>query len=225
MPAEVITKNSANVIKDVKRTFGDEADIQIDNSDIIRWINRAQEEIAMRNPEIGAAVAVTDLIANQADYPILSSIPTLLTIQSLHFKNRPIKHMQFQEAEQFLMNGDNTFASVGLPQFWYERAGVVTIYPEPKETIVNGLKFYYNRRPDDITSDAQPLGVSDNYYNSVVAFCMEQAYLLNEDAQMAGAVGQKFEQGVSLMKERTQTQSDFYPVIGMMNDEYYDGGY
>lgn len=224
MPVEIITKNSSDVITDVKRTFGDESDVQIDDSDIIRWINRAQMEIVMRNPEIGTAMAVTDLKSGQADYPILASIPTLLTIQSVHFANRPVKHMEFQEAEQFLM-GDDANAPVGNPQFWYERAGVVTFYPVPGDTTINGLKFYYNKRPDDILTNAQILSISDHYYNSVVNYCLEQAYLLNEDVNLASAVSQKFDQGVTLMKERTSSQSDYYPVIGMYDDgaDYYTG--
>lgn len=216
MPVDITTKSSSDVIKDVKRTFGDESDTQIDDSDIIRWINRAQFEIAMRNPEIGAAMMVTDLLADIADYPLQSTVPTLLTIQSIHSKGRPIKHLQFQEAEELLMRGETS--PVGNPQFWYERAGVVSLYPIPQETITGGLKFYFNKRPDDITSNAQPLSVSDHYYNAVVSFCLEQAYLLDENPQLANVVSVKFDQGVTLMKERTATQSDVYPSIGMYEE-------
>lgn len=217
MPVEVITKSSADVIIDIKRTFGDESDTQIDDSDIIRWINRAQMEITMRNPEIGAAVLVTDLLEAVADYPLQATVPTLLTVQSIHTQGRPIKHMSFQDAETHIMNGNS--APVGNPSFWFERAGVVTIYPVPQETISGGLKFYFNKRPDEVVTNAQPLSVSDHYYNAVVAFCLEQAYLLDENAQLANAVSQKFDQGVTLMKERTETQTDVYPSIGVI-DEY-----
>lgn len=219
MPVDISTRSSADVITDVKRTFGDESDTQIDDSDIIRWINRAQLEIAMRNPEITPAVAITNVVANQADYPILSSIPTLLTIQSIHYLNRPVRHMQFQEAEQFLMGNESQQG--GNPQFWYERAGVVTLYPTPTETVENSLKFFYNKRPDDIKTNAQPLSLSDHYYNGIVSFCLNQAYLLNEDAQLAGIASETFDQNVNLMKERTSTQSDYYPVIGQWDDGDY----
>lgn len=218
MSATVITKSSSDVIKDIKRTFGDESDTQINDSDIIRWINRAQMEIAMRNPEIGAAMMVTDLVESVADYALQATIPTLLTVQSIHSQGRPIKHMTFQEAEEFLMKGDSP---TGSPSFWFERAGVVTIYPVPQETISGGLKFYYNKRPDDIISNAQPLSVSDHYYNAVVSFCLEQAYLQDENSQLAGIVGQKFDQGVTLMKERTETQTDVYPSVSSVDDDWY----
>jgi len=217
MPAEIITKSSADVITDIFRTFGDESGTQVTRADIIRWINRSQMEIVMRNPEVGAALALTNSVARQADYDLLTSVPTVLTIQSVHYSNKPLKHMQFQEAEQFLMNLSES-ASVGMPEFWYERAGVVTLHPAPDADIPNGIKFYYNRRPADITSDSQLLSLSDHYYNSIVSFCLEQAYLLDENPTLAGAVAQKFEAGVAQMKERTEAQSDYYPFISSAED-------
>lgn len=213
---DITTRSSADVILEVKRIFGDESGVQITDADIIRWINKAQFAIAMRNPEIGQAVALANVVANQADYPILANIPTLLTIQSIHFNNRPIKHLPFQEAESFLMGADTP--SSDTPQFWYERAGVVTIYPTPISAVTNGLKINYNKRPADITTNSQTLSVSDNYYNAVVDYCLEAAQLLDENTALAGVFGQKFEQGIAQMKERTATQSDYYPYITQSED-------
>lgn len=218
MPVEIITKSSADVITDIFRTFGDESGTQITSADIIRWINRSQMEIAMRNPEIGSSVALTNSVAGQADYGLLASVPTVLTIQSVHYSNRPLSHMPFQEAEAFLMDPDN--ATSATPLYWFERGGVVTLFPTPDVSVTNGIKFYYNKRPADITTSSQLLSVSDHYYNSVVAFCLEQAYLLDENPTLAGAVAQKFEAGVTQMRERTETQSDFYPFITQSDDDY-----
>lgn len=216
MPAEVTTKSTADVIVDIFRTFGDESGTQITRSDIIRWINRFQLELVMRNPEVGAALAVTNSVSGQADYGLLASVPTVLTIQSIHYSNLPLKPISFQEAEIMLLASDAQTA--GTPVCWFERAGVVTLYPTPNSSIPNGIKFYYNKRPADIVSDSQPLSVPDNYYNVLVNFCLEQAYLLDENAALAGAVAQKFEAGMAQMKERTSTQSDYYPSITNVDD-------
>jgi hypothetical protein len=171
----------------------------------------------MRNPEVGAAVAMTNVVAGQADYPLVSNVPTVLTVQSIHFNNLPVKNLSFQEAETFLMTEGNT-GQTGDPEFWYERGGIVTLYPIPDTSITNGLKFYFNKRPADITTNSQVLSVPDHYYNTLIAFVLEQAYLLDENVQLAGAAAQKFEQGITQMKERTQTQSDYYPVIGQVEE-------
>jgi len=213
---ESITRSSADVIKEVERSFGDESGVQVTESDIIRWINRAQLAIVMRNPEVGQAVAMANIVAAQADYPLIANVPTVLTIQSIHVNNKPVKHLPFQEAESFLMN-----APAGTSdeiEFWYERGGIVTLYPTPATSITNGIKFYFNKRPADITTNSQLLSVPDHYYNSVVDFCNEQAQLMDENSALAGIFGQKFEQGVTQMKERTQTQTDYYPFITQSED-------
>lgn len=216
MAVEVTTRSSADVIKEVERIFGDESGVQITESDIIRWINRAQLAIVMRNPEVGQAVAMANIVANQADYPLVANVPTVLTIQSIHVNNKPLKHLPFQEAESFLM--DKSVSVSDDFEFWYERGGIVTLYPTPASESVNGIKFYFNKRPADITTNSQLLSVSDHYFNAVVDFCCEYAQLMDENATLAGVFGQKFEQGVTQMKERTQTQSDYYPFITQSED-------
>ena len=217
MPAEIITKSSADVITDIFRTFGDESGTQVTESDVIRWINRFQLELVARNPEVGAAVALTNVVAGQADYPLISNVPTVLTVQSVHYRNIPVKHMSFQEAETWLMTEDNN-SQTGDPEFWYERGGIVTLYPIPANDTTNGLKFYFNKRPANIETNSQILSVPDHYYNTLISFVLEQAYLLDENVQLAGAAAQKFEQGIAQLKENTRTQSDYYPVIGMVED-------
>ena len=39
------TKTVSDIATDVKRTFGDEAGVQVNDTDIARWINSAQIEI------------------------------------------------------------------------------------------------------------------------------------------------------------------------------------
>lgn len=213
---EVTTRSSADVIKEVERIFGDESGVQVTESDIIRWINRAQLAIVMRNPEVGQAVALTNIVAAQADYPLIASVPTVLTIQSVHVGNKPVKHLPFQEAEEFLMNA--AVSQSDSIEFWYERGGIITLYPTPASSVTNGIKFYFNKRPADITTNSQLLSVPDHYYNAVVDYCCEYAQLMDENPTLAGVFGQKFEQGVTQMKERTQTQTDYYPFITQSED-------
>lgn len=218
MPVDIITRSTADVILEVKRLFGDESGVQITDSDIVRWINAAQLEIAMRNPEILPAVAVVNSVASQADYPLVSNVPNILTVQSIHYRNKPVKHLQFQEAEAFLM-GDQIFpdSPSEIPEFWYERAGVVTFYPAPSASETGAIKVYFNKRPDAVTTNSL-LSLSDHYYNGIVNYVLEQAYLLDENPQLAGVVAAKFSETVTRMQERTSTQSDYYPFITVIED-------
>ena len=175
MPVDIITKSSADVISDVQRAFGDESGFQITTSDIIRWINNAQLEIAMRNPEILPAVVIVNSTQGQTDYPLLANVPSILTLQSVHYRGRPVKNLSFQEAEIYLMKGDQVTNPTGQPIFWYERAGVVTFYPGTPDTMNSSIKFFYQSKPTVITTASQTLGLPDLYYNAIVDFCLEQA--------------------------------------------------
>ena len=55
MPVERKTKTVQDVLLSVKRQFGDESGVQVTDSDIVRWVDDAQREISMNNPEINAA--------------------------------------------------------------------------------------------------------------------------------------------------------------------------
>lgn len=218
MPIDIVTKSSADVINDVQRAFGDESGFQITTSDIIRWINNAQLEIAMRNPEILPAVAVANSTQGQTDYPLLANVPNVMTLQSVHYRSRPVKNLPFQEAELYLMKGDNVQNPTGQPIFWYERAGIVTFYPGTPDTGTGYVKFFYQKKPDTITGASQTLGLPDLYYNAIVDFCLEQAYLLDENAQLASVAGTKFDQAVMRLQNRTNAQSDYYPFITDVDD-------
>lgn len=216
MPIDIRTRSSADIITDVKRSFGDESGFQITDSDIIRWINNAQLEIAMRNPEVLPASAIFSSVAGQADYPLLDNVPTVLTIQSVHYNSSPVKHLTFQEAEQHIMDGNT---ASGSPRFWYERGGLMTFWPTPGE--VGTVKVYFNKRPDQITSVSQTLSLSDHFYNAILAYVLEQAHMLDENPQLAGIQAAKFDQDVTRMLERTESQLDEYPRIrDVYNDDW-----
>lgn len=216
MSVETITKSSADVITEVERVFGDESGTQVTRSDIIRWINNAQLEVVMRNPEVGRATVMVNSVAGQGDYPVAQNVPNLLRIISIHYNGRYVKNMPFTEAEAYLQDAGPETGN--QPLFWYEFAGLVTFYPAPSESISQGIKIYFNKKPDTITSDSQLLSLSDNYYNSIVSYCLKTANLLDENPQMAGVFAQEFDQGVTRMQERTQPNQDHYPFITVIEE-------
>ena len=46
MPRDYYTRTGDDVATDVKRIFGDEALVELKNTDLLRWTNAAQREIA-----------------------------------------------------------------------------------------------------------------------------------------------------------------------------------
>lgn len=223
MPADIITKTVLDVQNDVFATFGDTSGTQINSSDIIRWVNNGQSEVVKRNPELLPTSVLINSVAGQADYPLLANVPNVLTVQTLHYNNIPLRNLSFQEAEMFILNSPSIPDPLNsTPELWYERAGIITLYPAPAASLASGIKIYYQRQPTKVTQTSDSLSLPDFYYNAIVAFCMEQASLLDENPQMAQVYNGKFDQDVTRLANRTQPQSDYYPFIGMVPEtEYY----
>ena len=65
--------NVGDVLTRVRRTFGDEAGIQITQDDVIRWINDAQREAVMQNEGLLQKVGYVASTADTQEY----TLPTI----------------------------------------------------------------------------------------------------------------------------------------------------
>ena len=101
-----------DVLKHVKRQFGDEAAIQISDEDIIRWVNAGQLEIFRRSEPIKSSM-VADTIANQGVYSFPGDV---LKVQTLLVNGLPVKQLSSQEAEQYILDEDPARTATGQGQ-------------------------------------------------------------------------------------------------------------
>src|SRR4051794_4723859 len=75
--------NVQDIITRVRRTFGDEAAVQVTDADIIRWINDGQVEVVKANDQALQKSDLLDLTAGTSQY----TMPTdLLILRSLRYK-------------------------------------------------------------------------------------------------------------------------------------------
>lgn len=219
MPVERRSKTVSDVVDSVKRLFGDESGVQITDSDIIRWVDDAQREIIMNNPEVGAGVATVSVVAGQATYPILTYVPDMMIIHSLHYNGQILRHLTFVQAQEHIIKTGDTAS--GEPSFWYEFAGVVTLWPTPSvdRPSPTGLTFYYSKAPTEITSVGQNLFVADSYFKSVVDYCMAQAQELDENYSASQAKMQAFEVSMQKQANRTRAEDNMYPTITLLPED------
>src|SRR6478609_3167002 len=119
------TKTVSDVLSDVKRTFGDEASVQVTDADVIRWVNQAQVEIVSKN-QILTSVATTASVANQYVYDL--SALNIQSISSIHYNGVKLDYMSFQEAEEYILRNDPLHNITGVPQFWYQWADEISFY-------------------------------------------------------------------------------------------------
>lgn len=220
---EVATRTADDVIKDITRQFGDESEVQIDSADIIRWINNGQREIVTNNTEINAVKAVTDIVANQDSYPILTdpAFKDLLTIRSIRYKEKKLRSITFQEAEEFMVT--STENAGGEPELWYTYTGNIHLYPIPESPVEAGLSIFFTKAPARVTSSSDTLSIPDSYYNALVDYCLSKAYELDENANMSQLKTAQFEKSINVQQNRTLPQTADFPTIRLEIDDMWYG--
>ena len=104
------TRRASDVLIRVKRTFGDEAGVQITNSDIFSWLNDGQIEIA-RQVKYDRRKISTDVKAGVGWFSL--SRLNLLSIESIFYRGKPLDYVQLGEAEDVIYRSD--------PYYRYEK--------------------------------------------------------------------------------------------------------
>ena len=220
--------NVEDVANRVRRTFGDDAGVQITDADIFRWVNDAQLQISIDNEELLETVATADIIAGQADYSVP---PNMNVLRSCMYNNFKIKGLSFADFNEYL---DGFKASTsqggygeGKPEVFMVYGGTITLFPTPNQSITSGLRIYYSRHPESVANFADNLTVPDRYHNSVVEFCLQRAYEMDENPDMAAYKKSEYSAQIQKLKDQEKwTSSEYYPRITILpqDDTYLDGG-
>lgn len=203
------TRLVSEVMTAVKRQFGDESGVQLEDSDIIRWINDAQDVIVAKTKVLKAKSSIA-ATANQASYTFPSE--NIYQIESIHYNGMRIPNMSFPEAEEYIFASDPLVEATGNPALWYEWAGTFTFWPMPDDT--KSIDLYYTKRPTKVTASTDLLSLPDRYYQDVVRYVLQQAYEMDEDLGNAQAKGAQFEQSINEFSEENRTaQNMTYSTI------------
>lgn len=218
MPLRPSTKTFGVLVQEIKRVFGDESGVQLDNTDIQRWANAAQTEIVNNNKAIKAKSTIPSVVGT-VNY--LFPDIKIQQIESLHYDNVRLENLPFAEAERYLISYDPEGNQSGTPSFWYEWDGTLTLWPKPDA--VKNITLYYTAYPTELTGDtSQYLDVPDKFYNAVVDFCLMKAYEMDEDMQSSQMAEQRFRAALeNQMEDERQAQHMTYPVIIDVVSEWY----
>lgn len=219
--------NVQDVVTRVKRVFGDEAGVQITDADIIRWINDAQEEVVKNNEGLMETVATANIVQSQMEY----DFPTDLSVlRSLKYKGFKLKPMSFNEFDNYI-DGYSASDNVspygpGIPEVFMVWQGKITVFPKPNESITNGLTIYYIKHPAQVVNLADELSLPLQYHNSIVKFCLKEAYELDEDSQKSQIKKSEFDQDMLTLNDRNKwTNQDVYPRISTLPEDENYGNY
>lgn len=204
------TRTYAQVLRAVRRTFGDEAGVQIEGDDILQWANDAQQAINTKN-KIFKAKATTSSVAGQSSYQFPDQ--RIQQVESLLFDGSPISPVEMPTAQNTIQASDPQNEERGVPSAWFEWGGEFTLYPTPDA--VKTITIYYTRYPTPLTgADNQLLDVPDKYYQAVVDYILWKCYELDEDWNGAQAKENQFRGALEEQAEEERESAHLlYPVI------------
>lgn len=201
--------NVGEITLRVQRQFGDEASVQIAEADVIRWINDAQAEIALKN-QLLQSIATTAVIINQQAYALPDDI---LTLRSVHYAGNKLQALSSTEAEEYIAQPNNT-DSRGTPQRFWIWANQIFLYPRPDGSDPDDLKIFYTKQPTPVVNAADTPELPTQYHNRIVEYCLQQAYELDENWAAAQAKAEQFVGGINELKDNVDwVERDFYPSI------------
>lgn len=209
--------NVQDVVTRVRRTFGDDAAVQLTNEDIIRWINDGQIEVVKHNDGALQKTGTLNLVAGQAQYDLPAD---LLILRSLRYKFDDmlsysyLKYKNMQEFDSAIDGWDGTHYTSGTPSFFTMYEGKIILFPVPERSSTAGIKVLYNQEPASVTSLSDELALPLIYHNTLTKYCMWQASLLDEDHEPALMYRSDFAEDMSRLASRETTDPvEFYQSI------------
>lgn len=208
------TRKVVEVMNAVKRQFGDESGVQLEDTDLVRWITDAQDAINSDNKVLKTTGSISS-VNGQATYTFPST--PILQVESLHYNGVRIPNLSFSQAEESLIGADTTAS--GDPEFWYEWGGSFTFWPIPNA--VKSITLYYTASPTPVPANWDGntlLSLPDDYFNDIVRFVLAQAYEMDEDWQASGAKVQQFKEGIAAKSEDARRAQDMtFGVITLVD--------
>lgn len=200
----------SDLLLNVKRTFGDESGVQLDESDILRWANEGLLAIIARNRVLRTKSSQSTVIG-QADYDFASL--SIYEISSLELNGQFLPNVPFEDAELRIMALDPQRTQTGQPQYWYVWDDVFTLWPVPDAAY--SLTLRYVRTPAKLTGmTTDVIDIPDKYYSALTDYILSKCYEMDEDWQAQQAKVQAFEAAVNMHgQEERSAQEMSYPVI------------
>lgn len=206
----------------IKRQFGDESGVQVTDTDITRWINSAQRQIVLQNESLLEVAGTTDIVASQQVY----SLPVdLLILRGIQYKSNVsqayyrLKGYSLAEFNEKIDGWDGTSESSD-PICYTVFADEITVFPVPNVSVIAGLKVYYNRKPVDVVSPSDIPELPILYHETIIKYCLQQAYELDEDWDGVGNKAQEFDREVNFLRGRQEWKTqEHYPVITVLNGD------
>lgn len=213
-----------DIVRRVRETAGDITALQFSQTTLTDWINDGIRECVIENSLLQAR-GTTPSVVGQTDYNLPVDI---FKLHSVYFDDRRLQIITLQEWEE--MWGPDPSPGNSAPQVCYIYAGSLTVWPPPDS--VATIKINYTKLPTAITYTAAPdtwtptsPPINEAYHNRLVAYCLAQIALQDEDNYKYTMLMQEFKTGVRDTRD-SANEDDLYPFISVSpRDSGVDSAY
>lgn len=214
---------ASDIITRVRRVFGDEASVQVQDADILRWINDGQVEIIKHNDTALQKTGYVNLVLGQAEY----TLPTdMMILRSLRYKFAAmtafssLRYRNMQQFDESIDGWDGNLYSQGNPIFFTVYEDKAILFPTPNESVTSGLKVLYNQKPTDVVANGDALALPLIYHNTILKYCMWQASLLDENNDVALMFKNDFQSDTDMLQNNeTVDPVERYQTITVLADD------
>jgi hypothetical protein len=207
---------STDIITRIRRTFGDEASVQITDDDIIRWINDGQREIAQAASCLETKLTGPYLPGNPLEIP--SNSLALSAVWWTDSEGKPVvlKHINFEEAQ----NSFDLTEEADTPVVYWTYGKTIYLYPIP--TAARVISLFYIREPQVVTSINTTLEIPLQYHNRLLEYVLKQAYELDENMEAAALKGQEMSNALTQQADtEAWSRRAVYPSISVAPEDRY----
>lgn len=213
----------SDIMTRVKRTFGDESGVQLQDDDLLRYINDAQREIVKENENLLEQTALATSVIGQSDY----SLPVdLLIFRSLSYRGPgdiayyPLKGYTLNQFNEYIQGWDQNTSQNGTPVCYMIYSGKVSLFPPPDHNLANTMKIYYNRKPIPVTVVGDTPELPEVYHDTIIRICLAYAYEMDEDWDAVAAKGAQVAGDIRTLKGKEDWKNeDVYPTITVREED------
>lgn len=200
----------------VKRLFGDESGVQIDDTDIIRWVNDGQLDIVRKTHCVTRNVAVNST-AGINSYPIPGDF---LFFKEAKYGGRLLSSISAEDFNARFPNRELSLAR-GVSEYFTVRGTNYLLFPYPNTTGV-AISLYYVARPAVMAAVTETPEIPIAFHEALVKFTLMRANELNEDWVASQKFQKDYAEDVIMTRSDTQwSDAGGYPVVR----DYEEGGW
>lgn len=207
------TLSCSSIADDVRAKFGDEASVQLDDEDLLRWINAGARRLASGAPWIKRSVTTT-LLEGISTYDLAEIQQDLVTVDSLLVDNRNVPIIGWQD---FLNRtaGPNDPNDPTLPggPFAALYGDRLQIRPVPQATVAQGLVLYFTSLPAPVATLQEPLPVPDRFANALNDYVFQQALEFDERFEEAEVKRTHTEAALREQLADNMSPTGYYPTV------------